>query len=152
MPIDLIPANNEVETPVGETASPETLPEEPVVVEPTEPAVETPPVKRGRGRPPGSRNKPKEPAPAEVPVERRTRAPRPIATPPAEEPPPPPKPVERRPRASWKPREYVEEPESPPETPHSYRTRIQREYREIRVSQHAERRDHYSSMLNRFMH
>ena len=150
MPIDLIPADIEVETPVGETASPETPPDEPAVVEPTGVAVETTPVKRGRGRPPGSRNKPKEPAPAEAPVERRPRAP-PIATPPVE-PPPPPKPVERRPRAPRKPREYVEEPESPPETPRSYQARIQREYKEIRVSQHAERRDRYSSMLNRFMH
>ena len=66
MPIDLIPADNE-ETLVGETASPEAPPEEPAVVEPTEVAVETPPVKRGRGRPPGSRNKPKEAPPAEAP-------------------------------------------------------------------------------------
>ena len=148
MSIDLIPA--EVEPPVGETASPEAPPEEPAVVEPTEVAVETPPVKRGRGRPPGSRNKPKEAPPAEAPVEHRTRAPRaPIATPPVE-PPPPPKPVERR-RAPRTPRE-VEEPASPPETPRSYRARVHREYREIRASQHAERRDHYSSMLERFMH
>ena len=153
MPIDLIPTDNE-ETLVGETVSPEAPPEEPAVVEPTEVAVETPPVKRGRGRPPGSRNKPKEAPPAEAPVEHRPRAPRaPIATPPVE-PPPPPKPVERRPRAPRK-REYVapeSPPESPPETPRAYRARVQREYREIRVSQHAERRDHFSSLLNRFMH
>jgi len=138
MPIDLIPAD--VEPPAGETASPD----EPIA----EPAsqVETP-VKRGRGRPPGSRNKPKEPT--EAPVESPRARPTPV------EEPPPPKPVERRPRAPRKPREYVE-PESPPETPRetprSYRARVQREYREIRVSQHAERRDHYSSMLERFMH
>ena len=166
MPIDLIPADNG-ETLVGETVSPEAPPEEPAVVEPTEVAVETP-VKRGRGRPPGSRNKPKEAAakeaaakeaPAEAPpakappaepVERPPRAPRPIAAPPVEE--ESPKPVERRPRAPRKPREYVVDPESPPETPRSYRARVQREYREMRVSQHAERRDHYSAMLNRFMH
>jgi len=163
MPIELLPAD--VETSVGETASPEP-PDEPAAAEPTE--VEAP-VKRGRGRPPGSRNKPKEAtakeaaakeappaeappakAPPAEPVERPPRAPRPIAAPPVEE--EPPKPVERRPRAPRKPREYVEEPESPPETPRSYRARVQREYREMRVSQHAERRDHYSAMLNRFMH
>ena len=119
--------------------------EEPRAVEPVEPRDETP-VKRGRGRPAGSKNKAKA-----VPT---TPAPRPpIITAPVEE--PPPRHVERRPRAPRK-REYVAEPESPPEsppeTPRSYRARVQREYREIRVSQHAERRDHFSSLLNRFMH
>ena len=152
MPIELIPADN-VEIPVGETASPEAS-EEPALAEPTEVAVETAPVKRGRGRPAGSKNKPKEAAaPMEPPpVERRPRAPRAVATPPVEEPPPPPKPVERRPRAPRKPREYVEEPESPPETPRSYRARVQREYREVCARQHLERCDHFNSMVNRFMH
>ena len=140
MPIELIPAD--VDPPVGETASP---PEEPAVAEPAEVAV-PPPVKRGRGRPPGSLNKPRS-APAEsVPPPRVLRI---ITTPHVEE--EPPTPVGRRPRAPRKPREYVE-PDSPPETPHSYRARVQREYREIRINQHAERRDHYNAMLNRFMH
>ena len=150
MPIELIPADNEVDPPVGETpASPsETPPDEPAEV-----AVETPQVKRGRGRPAGSKNKPKETAaPVEPPpVERRPRAPKkpPVVV---EEPPPPPRSVERRPRVPRKPREYVAEPESPPETPRSYRARVQREYREVRARQHLGRRDHYSSMIERFMH
>ena len=59
MTIEIIPAD--VEPPVGETASPE-APEAPALAEPTEVAVETPLVKRGRGRPAGSKNKPKEAA------------------------------------------------------------------------------------------
>ena len=152
MTIELIPADVAEEagdSSVGEppVSAGETPPEESAVAEET-----VPPVKRGRGRPAGSKNRAKVataplPAPRPAPI---VTAPQPA---PVEEPPPPPKPVERRPRAPRKPREYVEEePESPPETPRSYRAWIHREYKEIRVNQHAERRNRFCSKLNRLMH
>ena len=148
MTIELIPADVAEEAGDSSVGEPpvsvgETPPEESAVAEET-----VPPAKRGRGRPAGSKNRAKVTPP--IPVHR----PPPIVTAPqparVEEPPPPP--AERRPRAPRKPREYVEaEPESP-ETPRSYRARIHREYREIRTNQHADRRDRFSAMLNRFMH
>ena len=131
------------------------------------PVEETPPTKRGRGRPPGAKNKPKtvsEPAPVPPSEEEEEEE---EDEEEEEEPAPPPKPKRRRPplvvvakaKATPKRQPRVAPPmrtraetPSPPETPRSRRARVLGEYREYRVNQHAERRDRFTSMLNRFMH
>ena len=138
------------------------------------------PIKRGRGRPPGSKNKPRNtppqvtesneeptlpaeeallaeealPAEESVPVEEslpvEEASEPPIEDTPSDpgDPPPPPKPRER------KPRKVTPVPEERPETPESPRTakhRLWSEYRAAQTSAHAQRRDHFSDILGRFM-
>ena len=137
----------------------------------TDPSMPT--VKRGRGRPKGSLNKPKvvnlavPPAPEEEqPEEQQDESDEQEAPDEEEEeqqeeeptPPPPPRAKRRRPepvvvKANPKRQPIVRaETPSPPETPRGYRTRVLGEYREHRVNQHAERQTRFTSMLNRFMH
>ena len=153
------------------------------------------PIKRGRGRPPGSKNKPRNtppqvtesneeptlpaeeallaeealPAEESVPVEEslpvEEASEPPIEDTPSDpgDPPPPPKPRERKPRnppvpppkpRERKPRKVTPVPEERPEAPESPRTakhRLWSEYRAAQTSAHAQRRDHFSGLLGRFM-
>ena len=158
-------------------------PDEPVPVTPAE----EPSIKRGRGRPPGSKNKPKLPQDPEPPISEPVLAPsgalpvEPIEDPPEElpivetpeggeespieeepdEPPPPPKPRARTvtrkapppppPTRERKPRKAPQRPETPPESPRTAKSRLWGEYREAQASAHAQRRDHFSGLLGRFM-
>ena len=160
MPIQLIPAGEET------TVEIEAVP------------------KRGRGRPLGSKNRPKpitpeppleteeteSPPPEPVPEATPEVTPEvtPEATPPEPEeavakaapkrkrresaaPPPPPEP---EPKRRGRPKARAEAPAARAPTPESPRTakqRAWREYREANAVAHAQRRDHYSSMLSRFM-
>ena len=161
MPIELIPAGADIEEVVAELHTTEIT---------TETPEETLPIKRGRGRPKGSLNKPKPVRHDPVPPPEEAEEPRaeepqeepekPESESEEEEPTPPPK-VKRRPppvvvakaKATPKrqPRVRAATP-SPPETPRSRKTRVLGEYRQYRVNQHAERQNHFTSMLNRFMH
>ena len=149
MPIELIPAGADIE----EVA-------EPTATEiPTETPEEIPPIKRGRGRPKGSLNKPKPAKHVPKPVRHVPVPPEEEEEEEEEEPTPPPPKAKRRPppvvvakaKAKRQPRVRAATP-SPPETPRSHRTRVLGEYREYRVNQQTDRRNHFTSMLNRFMH
>ena len=136
------------------------------------------PIKRGRGRPPGSKNKPtnieppviesneEEAPPAEEPPEEPAEEPIEAPSEP-DEPPPPPKQRERKPRKppppspppsppppppKKRPKRVVhQQPETPPETPRAAKSRMWREYREAQASAQTQRRDHFSGILDRFM-
>ena len=164
MAIDLIPA--------GEIIPPPTVPEV---------ALEVAPPKRGRGRPPGAKNKvriPAAPVAAAAPI-----APVVIETPPvsppeppptepsdeseteteseSESPPPPPKRKRRppevavakaKPKARPKKQATVREATpSPPETPRTVKRRLYDEYRERRIEAVNVRKERFAVLLNRFM-
>ena len=125
------------------------------------------PIKRGRGRPPGSKNRPKN---SEPHVVEPAAPPSPAAPPPEPEPepsesessepesaakmqePPTPRRVKRpqfepepqstrKPPRGRKPRAPPQRPETPPESPRAAKSRLWGEYREARVSAHAQRRE-----------
>ena len=135
---------------------------------------EEPIIKRGRGRPPGSKNKNKIAEPIESNEEHAPPAEEALPVeeePPVEpasesieeepdEPPPPPKPRERKPRPppspppprERKPRKPPpQRPETPPETPRTAKSRLWRAYREAQASAQTQRRDHFCGILDRFM-
>ena len=137
-------------------------------------AEEQPPIKKGRGRPPGSKNKTKAPVEAAEPPEIESHVDEPelagessveptIDELPEEEPEPPtPKPRTRKPRRPPSPspspprrkRAPQRRPVSPPPPPPSPRAQKRMAMVDYRVRQQADhnaRRDRYTVMLDRFM-
>ena len=160
MPIDLIPVGDPIPAPTVPDIS-----EVPEI-----------PPKKGRGRPPGAKNKVKIPVAPVVPavIEPPVSPPEPPPTEPSEEsetetesseseesPPPPPKRKRRppevavakaKPKARPKKQATVREATpSPPETPRTVKRRLYDEYRERRIEAVNSRKERSAVLLNRFM-
>ena len=109
-----------------------------------------PPIKRGRGRPPGAKNK-KKPAPKESapPTDPEPPTPAPQRKPKkrvvveaasdesADEPPPP--------------RKKRSEPPPPPDSPRTYRHKVLQNSQQQRIDRHAGRVQEYSSLLHEML-
>ena len=131
-----------VDAPVPEEESPSTAPETP------DDAI---PAKRGRGRPPGARNKPK-PTPIE-PVETKKRRP---PTPPQdesedEEPSTPPPPVKRKAKKRPAPPPSESEEEEREPSPREKRRQTQAADLTRRRNHHQERVQNYSTLLDHML-
>ena len=141
MPVQVVDINPEEEAAQEETPQQEEAPSQ-------EPAEEAPPPKR-KGRPPGSKNKPKQPAE----VQDIEEAPKPKAKPPAE-------PVRMK-RAVSRKVVIKEESESesedepppppPPPSPSAKRKEQWANYRRSQVEAHQARTEHYTRALDRVL-
>lgn len=122
-----------VDAPVPEDETPRTAPETQDDVIPT---------KRGRGRPPGAKNKPKT-----EPVEaRKKRQSPPIQEEEEEEEPTPPLPVKRK--AKTRPAPPLSESEEEPPSPRAQRRQTQADVLTRRRNHHQERVQNYSTLLD----
>ena len=151
--------------PVGEDAptaeAPEETPEAPEAEAVSAAPEETPePAPKRRGRPPGSKNKPKAPAPA-VPAPAAPEQAEPPSTAEASEPAARPAPkrkakaAPRRPSATAQLRAHVE-PETehvptPPPTPRTAKRMAWQEYSQRRADEHRARVDAWSARLDRLL-
>ena len=138
MPVQVVDINPEEEAAQEETPQQEEAPAQ-------EPAKEAPPPKR-RGRPPGSKNKPKP----QGEVQDIEEAPKPKAKPPAE-------PVRMKRAVSRKvvikeesESESEEEPPPPP-SPSAQRKELWANYRRSQVEAHQARTEHYTKALDKVL-
>ncbi len=126
----------------AEAAQEETPPQEEVQEEVQE--VEAPPAPKRRGRPPGSKNKPKQPAE----VQDIEEAPKPKAKPPAE-------PVRMKRAISRKvvvkEESKSESEDEPPPSPSAQTKEQWANYRRSQVEAHQARTEHYTRALDRVL-
>ena len=139
MPVQIVDINPEEEAAQEEPAQQEEAPAQ------EEPAEEAPPPKR-RGRPPGSKNKPKP----QGELQDIEEAPKPKAKPPAE-------PVRMKRAVSRKvvikeesESESEEEPPPPP-SPSAQRKELWANYRRSQVEAHQARTEHYTKALDKVL-
>ena len=139
--------------PVGEDAPPAEAPEEtpeaaPEAVPEAAPEAAPEPAPKRRGRPPGSKNKPKAPAePAEPPSTASTAE---ASEPSAPAPKRKAKAAPRRPRVHVEPETEVYEP-TPPPTPRTAKRMAWQEYSQRRADEHRARVDAWSARLDRLL-
>jgi hypothetical protein len=148
VPVDAPPADIPVDPPTDPPAPSESS--DSSVMLPDEP-------KRGRGRPPGAKNKAK-PDVVEPPTPRNAKAPRVIKKPTPieadteeeeEAPVPPPPPAPKRRKTVMLPR--IQPPEVEPTSPRSQRRQIHVDAQNRRVEQHTNRVAGYSTLLDNML-